>query len=97
MGKNIVRATKTSIGVLESTLKTDPVLESALKSVKPEMAAAFNGVYPEFIRNCGERTKELLISFIITYQGYLYGSGTAQYKPISLLSLMYKLLERMIL
>jgi hypothetical protein len=39
-------------------------LESALKSVKPGTAAGFNGVYPEFIRSSGERTKEWLISFM---------------------------------
>jgi hypothetical protein len=51
-------------------LTTDPALsannelESALKSVKLGMAARFDGVYQEFIRNCSERTKEWLISFM---------------------------------
>jgi hypothetical protein len=55
------------------TFTTDPALsanfnindlESALKSVKPGTAAGFDGVYLEFIRNCGERTREWLISFM---------------------------------
>jgi hypothetical protein len=33
-------------------------LESALKSVKLGTAAGFDGVYPKFIRNCGEGLKE---------------------------------------
>jgi hypothetical protein len=57
----------------KSTLTTDPAfaanfnineLEFALKSDNPRTAAGFDGVYPEFIRNCGERTKVWLISFM---------------------------------
>jgi hypothetical protein len=67
MDQNHARATKTSIRGLKSTLTTDPALfsnfninelESALKSVKLGSTAGFDGVYPEFIHNCGERTKE---------------------------------------
>jgi hypothetical protein len=67
MDKNHARATKTSIRGLKSTLTTNPALsanfniselESALKSVNLGTAAGFDGVYPEFIRNCGDRTKE---------------------------------------
>jgi hypothetical protein len=70
MDKNHARVTKSSIRGLKSTLTTDPAfsanfnineLESALKSVKLETAAGFDGVYPKFIRNCGKRTKEWLI------------------------------------
>jgi hypothetical protein len=62
MDKNHARATKTSIRGLKSTLTTDLTLfsnfninelESALKSVKPGTAAGIDGVYPEYIRNCG--------------------------------------------
>jgi hypothetical protein len=39
-------------------------VESVLKSVKLGTAAGFDGVYPEFIHNCGERTKEWLLSIM---------------------------------
>jgi hypothetical protein len=125
MDKNHARSTKTSIRGLKSTRTTDLAfsanfnineLESALKSVKPGTAAGFDGVYPKFIRNCGERTKEWLISFMndvlsSTRLPKLFkrakvtailkpakdGSYPAHYQPISLLSVMYKLLERLIL
>jgi hypothetical protein len=68
MDKNHACATKTSIHGLKSMLTPDffanfniNELESALKSVKPETAVGFDGVYPEFIRYSGERTKEWLI------------------------------------
>jgi hypothetical protein len=73
MEKNHARASKSSQRELKSTLTTHPAfsanfnineLESAPKSVKLGMAAGLDGVYPEFIRNCGERTKEWLISFL---------------------------------
>jgi hypothetical protein len=73
MDKNHAHATKTSIRGLKSTLTTDSALstnfnineqESALKSVKPGTDAGFDGVYLVFIRNCGERTEEWLISFM---------------------------------
>jgi hypothetical protein len=38
--------------------------KSALKSVKLGTAAGFDGVYPEFIRQFGEITKEWFISFM---------------------------------
>jgi hypothetical protein len=70
MDENHARATKSSIRGLKSTLTTNSALsanfninelESALKSVKLGTATGFDGVYPEFIRNCGEGTKEWLI------------------------------------
>jgi hypothetical protein len=66
MDKSHARATKSPIRGLEITLTTAPALsancninelESALKYVKLGTAAGFDGVYPEFIRYCGERTK----------------------------------------
>jgi hypothetical protein len=60
MDKNYARATKSSIRGLKKNFNINE-LESALKSVKLETAAVFDGVYPEFIRNCRERTKEWLI------------------------------------
>jgi hypothetical protein len=75
---------------LKSTLTTDPAvsanfnineLESALKSVKPGMAAGFDGVYPEFIHNFGERTKEWcpIVSqtakMVQTGKGYRYSKA----------------------
>jgi hypothetical protein len=74
MDKNHARARKTSIRGLKSTLTTDPALstnfiinelESALKFVKPGTGTGFDGVYPDFIRNCGKRTTEWLITFMI--------------------------------
>jgi hypothetical protein len=68
MDKNHARATKTSIRGMKSTLTTDPSpstnfnineLESDLKSVKLGRLLVL-----EFIRNCGERMKEWLISFM---------------------------------
>jgi hypothetical protein len=69
MDKNHARARKTSIRGLKSTLTTDPALstnfiinelESALKFVKPGTGTGF-----DFIRNCGKRTTEWLITFMI--------------------------------
>jgi hypothetical protein len=126
MEKNRARATKTSICELKSTLTTDPAffanninineLKSALKSVNLGTAAGFDGVYLEFIRNCGERTKKWFISFMHDVLSSVRlpkmikrvkiiaipkpgkdGSDPAHYRTISLLSVMYKLLERLIL
>jgi hypothetical protein len=36
-------------------------LETALLSVKPGKAAFLDGVYPEFIKNSGRKTKEWLV------------------------------------
>jgi hypothetical protein len=85
-------------------------LESALKYAKLRTAAGIEGVYLEFIRN--SETKEWLISFIndVLLSARLPklfkraiptpgkdGSDPAHYLPISLLSVMYKLLARLIL
>jgi hypothetical protein len=116
--QNHDRATK-------STLTNDSALsanfnineqESVLKSIKLGTAAGFDAVYPEFIRSCGVRTKEWLISFmndvlssarlpklfkrtkvIAIPKPGKDGSDPVHYRPILLLSLMYKLLERLIL
>jgi hypothetical protein len=113
---------KSSIRVLKRTLTTDPAfsanfnineLESVLQSVKVGTAA---GVYLEFILNCGEGTKEWLISFMndILSSARLPklfkrakfiaipkpgkdGSDPVHYRLISLLIVMYKLLEWLIL
>jgi hypothetical protein len=125
MDNNHARATKTSIRGLKSTLTTDSALsanlninelEPALKSVKPRTAAGFDDAYPESPRNCGERTKEWLISVmndvlsssrlptlfkttktIAIPKPGKYGCDPVHYRPMLLLSVMYKLLERMIL
>jgi hypothetical protein len=73
MDKNNACVMKSSIRGLKSTLTMDPALsanfninelEFALKSVKLGTAAGFDGVYPEFNRNCGEGMREWLISYM---------------------------------
>jgi hypothetical protein len=70
MDRNHARVTKLSIRGLKKTLTTDPALSAkfsineALKSVKLGTAAGFDGIYPEFIRKFGEKTKKWLISFM---------------------------------
>jgi hypothetical protein len=85
-------------------------------SPKPEKAAGFDGIYPEFIKNFGAQTKEWIISFmndIVSTSKILNmfkrakvisiikpgkdGTDPAYYRRISLLSVVYKLLERLIL
>jgi hypothetical protein len=120
--QNHDRATKSSIRGLKSTLTTDSALsanfnikeqESVLKSIKLGTAAGFDAVYPAFIRSCGVRTKEWLISFMndVLSSAKLFkrttviaipkpgkdGSDPVHYRPISLLSVISKLLERLIL
>jgi hypothetical protein len=107
MNKNHARGMKTSIHGLKRTLTTDPALsanfninelESALNSNKPGTAAGFDGVHPEFIRDCGERPKLFKRAKIIAIPKLSKDvSDPAHYRPISLLSVMYKLLERLIL
>jgi hypothetical protein len=88
-------------------------VELAFLSVKPGKAAGFDGVHPEFIRNSGRKTKEWLVTFfmmtvklpkifkrskvIAILKPRKNGSDAAHYRPISLLSVVYKLLERPIL
>jgi hypothetical protein len=91
-------------------------LETALLSVKPGKAAGLDGVYPEFIKNSGRKTKEWLVRLFndILTTGKLPklfkqakiiailkpgkdGTDASHYRPISLLSVVYKILERLIL
>jgi hypothetical protein len=44
-------------------LSDDFTIEEVELEVKPGKAAGFDGVYPEFIRNSGRKTKEWLVSF----------------------------------
>jgi hypothetical protein len=105
LDNNHAHATKTSIRGLKSTLPTDSALsvnfninelESALKSVKPETAAGFGGVYPESTRNGGERKKEGMRTLFKRAKIIAFpkpgkdGSDPAYYRLISLLSVLYK-------
>jgi hypothetical protein len=89
---------------LKSTLTCDSALSTNfnINDVKPGTAAGFDGVYPEFIRNYGERTKEWLISFMndVLYRSKSFklakasaipkpgkdDSDPTQYQPVLLLS-----------
>jgi hypothetical protein len=79
-------------------------------AVKSEKAAGFVGVYPEFIKNCGQRTKEWIVAFFndILTSGKIPnlfkrakvitilkpgkdGSDLLHFRPISLLSIVFKI------
>jgi len=62
-------------------------LESALKSVKPGTAAGFDG----YIRS----SSEILVKDITILKTGKDGSDPAHYRPISLLSVVHNLLERL--
>jgi hypothetical protein len=82
----------------------------ALKSGK---TACFDGVYSEFIKNSGHRTREWIVArftdiltsgkipklfkVIMMFKPGKDGSDPSHFQPISLLSIVFKILERMIL
>jgi hypothetical protein len=87
-----------------------------LSKIKINKAAGFDGVYPEFIKYSGPRTREWLSRFysdilataiipeqfkrtkvIALLKPGTSGSEAADYRSISLLSIPYKILERLIL
>jgi hypothetical protein len=92
-------------------------LNKALLAVKSGKATGFDGVYPEFIKNSGQRTKEWMIvalfndiftsgkilklfkcaKIITIFKPGKDGSDPLHFWPISLLSIVFKILERMIL
>jgi hypothetical protein len=62
-------------------------------------AAGLDGVYPEFIKNSGKKTKERLVRLfndILTTCAILKpgkdDTDASHYRPISLLSVVYKIL-----
>jgi Reverse transcriptase (RNA-dependent DNA polymerase)/Endonuclease-reverse transcriptase len=125
MEENFVRSTKRDLRqkrrelTIDTTISADFSLEdlnTALLSFKSGKAAGFDGVYPEFIKNAGLRTKEWILSFFndVLNTGKLpklfkqtkvitilkpgkNGSDASHFRPISLLSVVFKLLERIIL
>jgi Reverse transcriptase (RNA-dependent DNA polymerase) len=125
MEENFVRSTKRDLRekrrelTINTTISADfslVDLNTALLSFKSGKAAGFDGVYPEFIKNAGLRTKEWILSFFndVLKTGKLPklfkqtkvitilkpgkdGSDASHFRPISLLSVVFKLLERIIL
>jgi hypothetical protein len=72
MDQNHVRTTKRALHQIKRELTDDAILsadfsmeelESAIITIKPGKAAGLDGIYPEFIRNFGPKTKEWLLSF----------------------------------
>jgi uncharacterized protein YcbK (DUF882 family) len=70
MNPNHIHSTKRALRqkrrkLTEDILNSDEFsieeLETALLSVKPGKAAGLDGVYPEFIKNSGRKTKEWLV------------------------------------
>ena len=90
-------------------------LELALNKLKHRKAAGYDGIYPEFLINCGPKTKEYLLKLynsllsdgnlpsefkkakiIVIKKHGKKGDDPSHYRPISLLSVTYKLFERLI-
>jgi hypothetical protein len=77
MDPDNVRSTRIALKQKRRALSINPELSSnftleelnnVLLNVKSEKAAGFDGVYPEFIKNAGDRTKEWSMSpFSTTY------------------------------
>jgi Reverse transcriptase (RNA-dependent DNA polymerase) len=77
-------------------------LNNVLLNVKSGKAAGFDGVYPEFIKNAGDRTGKIPKLFkqakvITILKPGKDGSDASHFRPISLLSVVFKLLEQLIL
>jgi Reverse transcriptase (RNA-dependent DNA polymerase)/Endonuclease-reverse transcriptase len=125
MDRDFVRSTKRDLRQMRRGLPVDPSLSAdftedeltlALQNVKSGKAAGFDGVYPEFIKNSGPRTKQWLVALFnnILSTGKIPklfkqvkviallkpgkdGTDAAHFRPISLLSVVFKLFERCIL
>jgi len=91
-------------------------LKMAMNSIKSGKAAGFDKIYPEFLLNCGLRTKKWLCYLFnhILKKGKVPnafkksivsavlkpgkdGSDVSHFRPISLLCIPFKILERLIL
>jgi hypothetical protein len=122
MNPNHIHSTKRALRQKRRELTEDILIsddfefEDALLSVKPGKAAGLDGVYPEFIKNSGRKTKKWLVHLFndILTTGKLPklfkqakiiailkpgkdGTVASHYRPISLLSVVCKILERLIL
>ena len=90
-------------------------VDLALSQIKPGKAAGFDGVYPEFLINCGKRVRTWLADFFTDIMlenrlPYLFKKAKIiavlkpgkpsdlpeSYRPIALLSVAFKLFERLI-
>lgn len=90
-------------------------LESAIDNCKPGKTAETDGIYPEYIKNCGKKTKNWMCKFLnnILLSGILPkelkksiiiailkplkpDDKPKSYRAIALLSICYKILERLI-
>jgi len=94
---------------------TEPEIQIAIQAIKTGKSAGFDEVYPEFLKNCGPKTRQWLATFFtnILRSGRfpkqfkktkilaISKSGKPDndiksFRPISLLSVNYKILVRLI-
>jgi hypothetical protein len=117
MDQSHVRSTKRALRQKRRELTIDPDLSANFSTEKLNTeAAGFYGVYPEIIKNSGQRTKEWIVALFndILMSGKIRklfkrakvitilkprkdGSDLSHLLPISLVSIVFTILERNIL